>query len=270
MEGAHERGTTPGPATEEQAPSGDGAAPPGAGSDAPSSGPEVDGTGADEGRMAAISGRADAVAERFGKSDWIELMAALLLALATIASAWSAYQATRWGGVQSNSYSSASALRSESIRASNTALAQREVDVSVFVAWLQAVANEQPVLQQFYEARFRAEFKPAFEAWRSTVPQGQVPDGSPFSRPEYVLAEQQKADDLQQRAEDASATARAANQTGDNFILIAVLMASVLFFAGFGTKFQQQAVRRLMIGIASIVFVLGLAAIVSLPQNVGI
>jgi hypothetical protein len=224
----------------------------------------------DEGRMAAISGRADAMAERFGKSDWIELVAAFLLALATIASAWSAYQATRWSGVQANSYSAASALRSESLRASSLANAQREVDVSVFVAWLQSLANEQPVLQAFYESRFRPEFKPAFEAWRSSVPAGQIPDGSPFSRPEYVLAEQQKADDLQQQAEDAAATARDANQTGDNFILIAVLMASVLFFAGVGTKFKGQWVRRVMITMAGVVFIVGLVAIASLPQNVGI
>jgi hypothetical protein len=229
-----------------------------------------DATTPDEGRMAALSGRADAMAERFGKSDWIELVAAFLLALATIASAWSAYQATRWSGVQANSYSAASALRSESIRSSNAANAQREVDVSVFVAWLQSVANEQPVLQSFYESRFRAEFKPAFEAWRSSVPEGQIPDGSPFSRPEYVLAEQQKADDLQQQAEEAAATARTANQTGDNFILIAVLMASVLFFAGVGTKFRGQWVRRVMITMAGAVFIVGLVAIASLPQNVGI
>ena len=44
--------------------------------------------------------RLDEIAQdRFNRTDWIELAAAILLALATIVAAWSAYQATRWGGV---------------------------------------------------------------------------------------------------------------------------------------------------------------------------
>jgi len=217
----------------------------------------------------SLADRADSVAERFGKSDWIELTATLLLALATIASAWSAYQATRWGGVQANAYSSAAATRAESVRASNTALAQQQVDVATYIAWLDAYASERPILLAFYEDRFRAEFKPAFQAWLTSAPEGSVPDGSPFSRPEYVLAEQQKADDLLAKAEASAAEARSANQTGDNFILVAVLMASVLFFAGVGTKFRAAVTRRTMISMAAVVFLIGLVVIASLPQNVG-
>ncbi len=218
----------------------------------------------------SLADRADSVAERFGKSDWIELGATLLLALATIASAWSAYQATRWGGVQANAYSSAAATRAESVRASNTALAQQQVDVATYIAWLDTYASERPILLAFYEDRFRPEFKPAFEAWRASAPAGSVPDGSPFSRPEYVLAEQLKADDLLAQADDFAAVARAANQTGDNFILVAVLMASVLFFAGVGTKFRGTVTRRTMISMAAVVFTVGLVVIASLPQNVGV
>jgi hypothetical protein len=221
------------------------------------------------GSSRSLASRADAVAERFGRSDWIELAATFLLAFATIASAWSAYQATRWNGVQANAYSAAGATRVESVRASSTALAQTQVDVAVFTSWLAATANEQPVLQAFYEERFREEFKPAFEAWRGSVPAGEVPAGSPFSRPEYVLAAQVEADELEAQAEAYSAEARQANQTGDNFILVAVLMASVLFFAGVGTKLRGQVARRAMITMAAVVFTIGVVVIVSLPQNVG-
>ncbi len=224
----------------------------------------------DEDGSRSLADRADLMAERFGKSDWIELAATLLLALATIASAWSAYQATRWGGVQANAYSAAGATRSESVRASNTALAERQVDVATFIGWLDAYAAERPVLKAFYEDRFRAEFKPAFQAWLGSVPAGSVPDGSPFSMPEYQLAAQQESDQLLTQAEDLAAEARAANQTGDNFILVAVLMASVLFFAGVGTKFKGTITRRTMISMAAVVFMIGLVVIASLPQNVGV
>ncbi len=234
---------------------------------APDADPDAD---ADADASRSLANRADSVAERFGKSDWIELAATLLLALATIASAWSAYQATRWGGVQANAYSSAAATRAESVRASNTALAQRQVDVATFVAFLDAYASERPQLQTFYRERAREEFRPALDAWVASVPAGTVPEGTPFTRPEYQLAEEQKSEELLAAAEALAAEARAANQTGDNFILIAVLMASVLFFAGVGTKFEGTITRRTMISMAAVVFVLGLIGIASLPQNVGI
>lgn len=60
---------------------------------------------------------------------WIELLAASVLALATIASAWSAYQATRWGGVQGAAFAQAGAARAESVRASDLADADLIIDV---------------------------------------------------------------------------------------------------------------------------------------------
>jgi hypothetical protein len=230
---------------------------------------ELETSGEEPTSSQSISSRADSVAERFGKSDWIELAAAILLAAATIASAWSAYQATRWGGVQANAFSLASAARTESVRSSNLATAQRQVDVASFIAWLQAYADNKPGLLDFYESRFRDEFKPAFHSWLDAVPSGSVPPGTPFTESNYVLAAQTQADEQLSVAEEQSEIARKANQTGDNFVIVVVIMASVLFFAGVGTKFKHQNTRRLMITMAVLLFVGGIVVIVSLPQNVG-
>jgi hypothetical protein len=230
---------------------------------------EVDTPGEELTSSQSISSRADSVAERFGKSDWIELAATILLAAATIASAWSAYQATRWGGVQANAFSLASAARTESVRSSNLATAQRQVDVATFIAWLNAYADKKPGLLDFYESRFREEFKPAFQSWLNSVPSGSVPPGTPFMESNYVLAAQTQADAQLSVAEEQTAIARRANQTGDNFVIVVVIMASVLFFAGVGTKFKHQNTRRLMITMAVLLFVGGIVVIGSLPQNVG-
>ena len=69
--------------------------------------------------------RLDTIAqERFNRTDWIELAAAVLLALATVTAAWSAYQATRWGGVQANAYSAAAAKRTEATQQNSLYAAQ--------------------------------------------------------------------------------------------------------------------------------------------------
>jgi hypothetical protein len=220
--------------------------------------------------MERAEAQADAVAGRFDKSDWIELLAALLLALATIAAAWCAYQSTRWGGVQADSYARAGAARQESVRASSRAFALTVIDVQVFQSWIGAKNAADDRLSAFYEARFRPEFLPAFQAWLASAPAGTIPPGTPFALPAYQLAEQTRSDDLSSQAEAFTAEARAANQTGDDFVLLAVIFASVLFFAGVGTKFRGYRVRVVMVAFAVGLFGLALIFVFSLPQNVGI
>ena len=123
----------------------------------------------------------------------------------------------------------------------------------------------------FLHARFRPEFVPAFDAWLAsgTVDEAGVPTGTPFQLPEYVVAEQVTSDALVVQADQAQADAQSANQISDNFVLTAVLFASVFFFAGTAAKFRPQVIRWSMIGVAVVVFVLGLIVEFSLPQNVG-
>ena len=78
----------------------------------------------------------------FGASDRIELIATIVMALAAIATAWCAFQATKWSGIMSIEFSSANGQRVESTRADSLANTQRAVDVDVFTAWLDAVATE--------------------------------------------------------------------------------------------------------------------------------
>ena len=82
-----------------------------------------------------------APAERRG-SDRLELAAAFLLALATVATAWSGYQASRWNGEQAKAFSRANAMRIESTRASALADAQTEIDVATFTQWVNAYVRE--------------------------------------------------------------------------------------------------------------------------------
>jgi hypothetical protein len=131
----------------------------------------------------ADSSSADAV-----KTDWAdrwsEIISAIILGIVTIATAWSGYQAARWGGVQSTLYSRAGALRTESTRASTQAGQLMQIDIGLFTNWINAYASDNRPLTDFYEKRFRQEFKPAFEAWLATDPANN-PDApaSPFAMP---------------------------------------------------------------------------------------
>ncbi|MFV2064680.1 MAG: hypothetical protein ACC726_14395, partial [Chloroflexota bacterium] len=180
------------------------------------------------------------------------------------------YQSTRWSGNQANASAEAGALRAEANRSSSIFAAQVGIDVQLWTLWLQQAQAQDESGMAFLEDRFREEFKPAFTAWVAQAPAGEPPPGTPFAQEEYQPAEQIKAEGLLEEADAASATAREANQLGDNFVLMAVIMASVLFFAGVGTKFKGRGVRVMMITIALVLFTGGLIVILSLPQDIGI
>lgn len=218
-----------------------------------------------------VGDRLDEIAqERFNRTDWIELAAAVILALATIVAAWSAYQATRWGGEQAKATRSALEARADASQLTTVFAAEVQVDVQLWTLWLQQMADENEDGIAFVQERFRDEFKPAFEAWMALVPEGEAPPGTPFEQPEYAPESRDEATARLADSETFAEVSADANQTGDNFVLTAVIMASVLFFAGVGTKLKGRAVRLFMLLVAAIFFLGGVGFMLSLPQNVGI
>jgi hypothetical protein len=206
-----------------------------------------------------------------GRGDWAELGAALLLALATVATAWSGYQASRWNGEQAKAFSRANAARIESTRASARADAETEIDVATFTQWVNAYVREETELADFYFARFRAEFVPAVEAWVATRPL-QNPDAplTPFAMPEYKVAARAEAAALEAEAEEWSARARANVQRATNYVLGVVLFASALFFAGMSSKLGTRRLQLTLLGFGIAVFALGVTWLATLPLSVSI
>jgi hypothetical protein len=195
-----------------------------------------------------------------------EVIATLVLAFATLATAWSGYQATRWGGEQSTSYSQAGALRTESVRASNQAGQLTQVDIGLFTNWVNAFAAGDEELATFYEKRFRDEFQPAFDAWIATDPRYN-PDApsSPFELPEYQVSLAEESADLEKQAEEMFSHGEEANQISDQYVLNTVVLASVLFLGGIASRFKAMSARWVIIVISLAILAFGLFNISTYP-----
>lgn len=225
----------------------------------------------------------------FGASDRIELISTIALAIATILTAWSAFQAGKWSGTQAINFSEAGAARTESTRADTRAGQQIQIDIAMYIDWVAALSNDlangdivlddastyQPTrgtLSGFLGQRFRPEFMPALDAWLATDPIGNSDaPPTPFSmldengQPVYVNELEAEADRLTTVADGKAADARTANQNGDNYVLTMVLFASVLFFAGVSSKLVRKRNRLLALGFGVVLLLVGAVIIVSLP-----
>ena len=199
------------------------------------------------------------------------MLATVLLALAAVATAWSSYQASRWNGEQAKAFGRGNAARLESIRASGLADAQSQVDVATFTQWVNAFALGQTELADFYFRRFRAEFKPAVNAWIATRPR-QNPDAplTPFAMPQYELAARDEADSLQADAEAFAAQARTNVQRATNYVLGVVLFAVALFFAGMSTKLGTRRLQIALLDLGATVFVTALVWLATLPISISV
>ena len=201
----------------------------------------------------------------------LEVVATVLLSLATVATAWSGYQASRWNGEQAKAFSRASTLRDASNKADALANAQTQIDVATFTQWVNAYAQDQTELADFYFARFRPEFKPAVDAWVATRPR-RNPGAplTPFAMPEYKVAARTEAERLQAGAEAQSASARTNVQRATNYVLCVVLFAAVLFFAGISTKLRTPGVRRFLLGFGVVLFLGTVVWLATFPVSVSV
>ena len=196
----------------------------------------------------------------------LEVIVAIMMGIVAVATAWSGYQAARWGGEQSTLYSRAGALRTESVRASNQALSTILLDVDLFTQWVNARAQDRQDLAEFYRARFRPGFDPAFEAWIATDPLNNADaPRSPFSMPEYEIPAMVESENLEEEAAQTFEQGQTANEQADAYVLTAVLLASVLFFAGIASGFDWPPVQIGVIAVGFVLLVWGLYNLATYP-----
>src|SRR5262245_24535620 len=103
-----------------------------------------------------------ALKERQGeRKRWVEVTCAIVLALATMASAWCAYQATLWGGVQTFRLAAAARASREASRNSVTGMQMRAFDGTMLIHYMEARTHGDKELEHFFYQRFRPEMKRA-------------------------------------------------------------------------------------------------------------
>ncbi len=253
---------------------------------APSSeGSEPAASSIDEGRLSDLEAAEEKRTDAHRQDRKLELIEAIVLSIAAVLAAWTGFQSAKWSGVQANSYSQAGASRVESTKQSTLAGQETTVDVITFTQWLQAAEQEgllaQPAtanepyvpdpnsLSGFLYERFRPEFKVAVDAWVATHPRiNPKAPATPFVMPQYQVTAAKDAASLDRKAESQSATARAANQRSDNYVLMTIVFATVLFFAGISSKMDTFRARVFLLGMAIALLVGAIVVVGSFPKDV--
>jgi hypothetical protein len=204
--------------------------------------------------------------EKDKRQRWAEITCAVVLSLATMCTAWCAYQSTLWGGVQTFRLAGANKAGRESSAATLAALQMRAFDASMFINYMQAKHEGNTRQEQFLLNRFRPEMKKALDAWLKTDPFNNplAPPG-PFKMAEYAQPELEEAKRQDELSAQEHAAAEKANENSDTYVLLTVLFASVLFFGGIAGTLDSRRLRIIILAIALAFFVLTLVFLATMP-----
>jgi hypothetical protein len=198
---------------------------------------------------------------------WMELLSAVVMAAATVATAYGAYQSSLWNSVQATHKSRSTTAVVRAGKLSNLALQRTAVHVNLLVHWLSAINRNDQRTGDFLFARFPEPLKTAADAWREMDPLDN-PDApaSPFDMPQYIVPERVEADRWEQTAQEESAAADTASAMSNRYLLFTIVYASVLFLAGISGKFKWPAIDLTVLVLGAVTLLAGVALMIALPR----
>jgi len=161
-------------------------------------------------------------------------------------------------------FTEASSARIEAARQTGVANAARQADLTIWGVYLQARAQGDTTLARYVEQRFTDHFRVAYRAW---ITQGE-PTSGPFRMKEYVPPGTTEAAAADQRADSRFAEALTFNKYGDNYTILTVLFALVLFFAAASARLGSPRAQSILLGVAIVFLIASTVVLATFPIDI--
>jgi|SRR5215469_35868 len=201
------------------------------------------------------------------REEILEIGQAVLLALVAISTAWSGYQAARWDSNSSQLDGQSAHLHTMAARHETRAGQLFLLDSTTFDFWLEATVRGDAQLASLYEARFRPEYRVAFDAWMELDPlHNPSAPPEPSLMPQYHVSESDLADSLDAQASAALEAGNVARDNGDEYVRLTVVLAAVLFLIAVSQRFAITAIRVGLLTVALLLLGYSLYGLVTFPH----
>jgi hypothetical protein len=201
------------------------------------------------------------------KKKWVEPVAALLMALATLGTAWCGYQSAAWTRQSNRLMNEFNTLERRAGLLTVQGMQQATIHTGIFMQALAAhqAGNEKQL--NFYVERFPPKLRKAYDAWMAQRPfENPNADTHPFVPQLYETPGTREAADANAKAADSLKQARKAGNVSGQYLANTVLFATVLFFASASGKFEQRRVRVIAFAFAVAVFAFAFVRTMMLPR----
>lgn len=200
------------------------------------------------------------------KHAWFEPATAILMAVASLSTAWCSYQNSCWTGNGHGLEAQADRLEQEAFELKLKSQQIEAAQLQAVMEVVDAIIEGDQKRADFYTSRFNGELKAAYDKWMALKPfeNPQTPP-HPFVPALYTPRHHQEISDHLTQAAQAEAQAKKFSHTASIYLSNTVILATVLFFAGTVGKFRQRHVRWSSFSFALVLFIYALARIIMQP-----
>lgn len=182
--------------------------------------------------------------------DRVEQIIAVMLGLAAIITAWTAFQSSQLGDKVQESFSEGIRSSDQASQEYNTAIATDNQDQAIFLEYAKALVSEDEVTATYIQESLMSPELAAAVQWWIEQPDDTGPD-SPFveENPNWDDSSWNTAADLDVEAQQYFDSARQADADGDEFDLLEVIVTLSLFLFGVASLVRQQ---KIQVGLATV------------------
>jgi hypothetical protein len=200
------------------------------------------------------------------RKKWVEPVTALLMALATVGTAWSSYQSAAFTRRSNRLMNEFNALERRANLLTIQGMQAASIHAAMFMQLLAAQQAGNQKLAEFYAQRFPPDLRKAYDAWLAQKPfENSKANPHPFVPNLYEVRGTREAAEANAQAASKVTEARQNGNISGQYLANTVLFAAVLFFANTAGRFEQRRVRVLAFTFALALFTYAVVRIAMLP-----
>jgi hypothetical protein len=206
-----------------------------------------------------------ATLERDRLRGGLELIVAIILSLATLASTWCSYQAGLWSGVQSTEQAAADSAERLAAEDTIVGFQLRTMDLLEVREYWTALRQKDTESSETVFRHMRPQLQQAVAASLAAGALENPDLPGPLQRTEYALPEEQNAVRLRKEAGDHRQSVQAAWRTSGAYVSLTLMFASVLFFGGITGTFTVRRVRIVLGSVSLALFLVAMVILIRMP-----
>ena len=203
--------------------------------------------------------------------DRVEQIIAVMLGLAAIITAWTAFQSSQLGDKVQESFSEGIRSSDQASQEYNTAIATDNQDQAIFLEYAKALVAEDEVTATYIQESLMSPELAAAVEWWIEQPDDTGPD-SPFveENPNWDDSSWNTAADLDVEAQQYFDSARQADADGDEFDLLEVIVTLSLFLFGVASLVRQQKIQVGLAAVGGVILVYSIIMTIALGDPAGL
>ena len=202
--------------------------------------------------------------------DRLEFVIAVMLGLAAIITAWTAFQSTQLGDKVQESFSEGIRTSDQASQEYNTALATDNQSQAIFLEYAKAAVAEDEVTAAYIKDTLMTPELAAAVEWWIEQPEETGPE-SPFveENPNWDDSSWVAAEELDVKAQEYFDAAKKADTDGDMFDLLQVIVTLSLFLFGVASLARQQKIQIGLAALGGVVLVYSIVMTIVLGDPAG-